>query len=58
MERAVKVIVLLVTLALVVALVVAGVVQQRMDLTVVAVALVGYLGYITRSLFGIKEDPP
>lgn len=44
------------TFLLIVVLVAAGVAQRNMNLTSVALALVGYLGILTRSLLGGKDD--
>lgn len=46
------------TFLLVVGLVVAGIVQKNMNLTAVALALVSYMGWLTKSLIGGREDPP
>lgn len=34
----------------------AGIAQQRMDLTAVALALVGFMGVLARALLGKRED--
>lgn len=43
---------------LVVALVIAGIVQKNINLTAVALALVSYMGWLTKSLIDTKDDPP
>lgn len=46
------------TFVLVAVLVVAGILQKSINLTAIALALVSYMGWLTKSLIGGKEDPP
>lgn len=43
---------------LVVVLVVAGIVQKNINVTTIALALVSYMGWLTKALIDTKDDPP